>query len=122
MRILIVLLLASLFLSAGRAAEKLPLKVLYVGRETSERAEQFKTFLSAKVAQVGVANRFRFDPAQAKDYDVVLFEWPQSDRGSVFPPTNSPLGKLKDWVKPTIFLGSAGLQMAVVWDVKGGFG
>jgi hypothetical protein len=31
------------------------------------------------------------------------------------------LGGRDAWIKPTVLLGSAGLHMAIVWDVKGGF-
>ena len=113
---------AFLLLNAGMGAEALDLKVLYLGNAKSARAEEFRSFLSAKVARVGVTNRVGFDPALAKDYDVVLVDWPQSESRDEFPPKKSPLGELKDWVKPTVFLGSAGLHMAIVWDVKGGFG
>jgi len=54
---------------------------------------------------------------------VVLLDWPQSNstredwkRG------RSPLGDRNAWTKPTVLLGSAGLNLAVVWKVRGGSG
>ena len=34
----------------------------------------------------------------------------------------SPLGARKDWSKPTVLLGSAGLHIAICWELEGGIG
>ena len=34
----------------------------------------------------------------------------------------SPLGRRDEWEKPTVLLGSAGLNLAVAWKLKGGSG
>ncbi len=34
----------------------------------------------------------------------------------------SPLGRREDWEKPTVLLGSTGLNLAVAWKLKGGSG
>jgi hypothetical protein len=104
------------------AAELKDLKVLYVGNTASARAADFKAFLGTNVAKVAVANRVGFDPALASQFDVVLLDWPQPENRNEFPPKKSPLGPRETWVKPTVLLGSAGLHVAIVWDVKGGFG
>jgi hypothetical protein len=104
------------------AVELGKLKVLYVGNARSARAADFKAFLGTNVARVEVAGRAGFDPAMAGAFDVVLLDWSQSDSRGAFPPTTSPLGERAAWTKPTVLLGSAGLHMACVWDVKGGFG
>ena len=96
--------------------------MLYVGNATSARAADFNAFLSTNVAQVQVAARNGFDPAKAGPFDVVLLDWSQSESRGQFPPKKSPLGERDAWTKPTVLLGSAGLHMAIVWDVKGGFG
>lgn len=100
------------------AADLPGLKVLYVGSTNGARAEQFRAFLATNVQQVVIAERVGFDPARAQAFDVVLLDWPQSGKTD----RKSPLGPLKDWSTPTVLLGSASLQMAIVWDVKGGFG
>jgi hypothetical protein len=115
-------LLALLFLGLCPAAELRDLKVLYVGNPSSARAADFKAFLGTNVAKVTVAARVGFDPALASQFDVVLLDWPQSESQGHFPPKESPLGSRDAWVKPTVLLGSAGLHMAIVWEVKGGFG
>jgi hypothetical protein len=52
----------------------------------------------------------------------VLLDWPQSGtmRGNWL--DGAPLGNREDWDKPTVLLGSAGLNLAVVWKLKGGSG
>ena len=104
------------------AVELGKLKVLYVGNAKSVRAADFKAFLGTNVARVEVAGRVGFDPAMAEAFDVVLLDWSQADSRGAFPPTTSPLGERAAWTKPMVLLGSAGLHMACVWDVKGGFG
>jgi hypothetical protein len=122
LRRLVTLLVVWAFAHVCQATELRALKVLYVGNLKAARAGEYRAFLNGKVARIELAERVGFDPATAKAFDVVLLEWPQSESQSEFPPKKSPLGKLGDWVKPTVFLGSAGLHMATVWDVKGGFG
>ncbi len=117
-----VLLVTRLALTTSEATELRDLKVLYVGNSKAQRASEFRAFLGTNVAQVAVAERNDFDPARARNFDVVVMDWPQSERGGDSPPRKSPLGDRADWVTPTILLGSAGLHMAIVWEVKGGAG
>jgi hypothetical protein len=116
------LVLAMLVLRPCPAVELGQLKVLYVGNARSARAADFKAFLSTNVARVEVAGRVGFDPAMAGAFDVVLLDWSQADSRGAFPPRTSPLGERAAWTKPMVLLGSAGLHMACVWDIKGGFG
>lgn len=122
MKGIVSFILAMLLVQLCPAVELRDLKVLYVGNATSARAADFKAFLSTNVGRVEVAARVGFDPAQAKEFDVVLLDWPQSESRGEFPPKKSPLGERSAWTKPMVLLGSAGLHMAIVWDVKGGFG
>src|SRR5262245_8371786 len=101
------------------AAEPLPLKVLYVGNDR-DRAADYEAFLKQHFAKVTTARREGFDPATARDADVVLLDWSQSE--SQLKETPSPFGKLEDWPKPTVLLGSAGLLMAGQWHIIGGAG
>jgi hypothetical protein len=119
---LVTSILAMLLVQLCPAIELRNLKVLYVGNATSVRAADFKAFLSTNVARVEVAARVGFDPARASQFDVVLLDWPQSESRGEFPPKKSPLGDRDAWTKPLVLLGSAGLHMSIVWDVKGGFG
>src|SRR5262245_51322912 len=101
------------------AADPLPLRVLYVG-DNRDRATDYETYLKRHFANVTVARREGFDPAAARDADVVLLDWSQSE--DEVDKVTSPFGKLEDWSKPTVLLGSAGLFMAGQWQLIGGAG
>jgi len=103
----------------ARASESpISLRVLYVGHRPAE----FEPCLKTHFAKVGSTPRESFQPKSAKDFDVVLLDWPQSDLVRQQRDGASPLGKREEWSKPTVLLGSAGLNLAVVWKVKGGSG
>ena len=115
----LVLMLATVFTAVVHAADQvLPLRVIYVGHRSAE----FEPLLQAHFAKVATVARDHFKPAQAKDYDVVLLDWPQTGgtRGAWL--DGSPLGKRDEWTKPTLLLGSAGLNLAVTWKLHGGSG
>jgi hypothetical protein len=97
-----------------------PLRVLYVGNAREARARHFATFLAKHFAHVAVADRAAFDPAAARDADVVLLDWSQRD--GPLEKTAVPLGRLEDWQKPTVLLNSAGLLVAARWGLIGGAG
>jgi len=116
---LFLLGLAMVFPVTVLAADSLlPLRVLYIG----QRPDEFEPLLKAHFAKVASIARDRFKPAQAQDFDVVLLDWPQSGgmRGAWL--DGSPLGKRDEWNKPTVLLGSAGLNLAVSWKLHGGSG
>jgi hypothetical protein len=123
-RLSIVLGLAGVLANlAGVDAKDLSeLKILYIGEGGSSRAAEFQVFLKPKVRQLEIASRWKFKPEQAADSDVVLLDWPQSDRRASANAKPSPLGERQHWTKPTVLLGSAGLNLAIAWEVKGGFG
>ena len=103
-------------LSAGEAA--LPQRVLYVGH----RGAEFEPLLQKHFAKVQIVSRTEFKPSAAQDFDVVLLDWPQSEEARAERTGKSPLGARAEWTKPTVLLGSAGLNLAVVWKLKGGSG
>jgi hypothetical protein len=105
----------------GVAGESvLPLHVLYVGNAKGPRASDYEAFLKKHFKRVTVADRERFDPASAKEADVVLLDWSQRDTD--VRKAKSPFGKLEEWSKPTVLLGSAGLLLAGQWQIIGGAG
>ena len=102
------------------AAELQKLKVLYVGDLRAARASEFAGLLKTNVGVFGTAAISTFKPEQAAQFDVVLLDWPQS--GELRELKRAPLGERETWTKPTVLLGSAGLNLAVVWKVRGGSG
>jgi hypothetical protein len=105
----------------GTAGEPvLPLRVLYVGDAKSPRAGDFEQFLKGRFARAQAADRGRFDPAQAREADVVLLDWSQSETD--VRQAASPFGPPEGWSKPTVLLGSAGLLLAGQWQIIGGAG
>lgn len=97
-----------------------PLRILYIGN----RDTAFMPFLKQHFAGVEAIPlpRDQVTAAQVKGFDVVLLDWPQSHttRGAWL--DGSPLGQRDEWNKPTVLLGSAGLNLAVCWKLKGGSG
>ncbi len=108
-------------LAAASAPAALPLKILYIGEPATARARQFEGFLRQNFAAAETVSRRDFLPARAARFDVVLLDWPQpADQDRMT--GHSPLGERARWTKPTILLGSAGLNLAVVWKLRGGSG
>lgn len=97
-----------------------PLRVVYLGDEGGERAASYQEFLREHFAHVDVVPRNGPHDAAIAEADVVLLDWPQGI--DPFPPQKSPLGKREEWSKPTVLLGSAGLNLAVAWRLIGGSG
>ena len=120
LRPLMPLAVATLMFAANVMAGELDeLRVIYVG---SERTSEFVDFLKDHVAEVESAERDTFDPTDAEKFDVVLLDWPQSSDARIERTRNSPLGKREDWSRPTVLLGSAGLNLACAWQLRGGSG
>jgi hypothetical protein len=113
--------LCSLWAAEQQAALK-ELKVLYVGSTDQARGQDIQKFLSPQVKEIKTTSRKGFDPKSAQDFDVVLLDWSQGGdyRQEWLKP--SPLGPREQWNKPTVLLGSAGLNLAVVWKIRGGSG
>ena len=109
---------AFLTLVVRSAESTLPLRVLYVGHRPAE----FEPVLKTHFAKAESTRREGFKPQSANDFDVVLLDWPQSDLARLERGDVSPLGKREEWSKPTVLLGSAGLNLAIAWKVTGGSG
>ena len=106
----IALLVGLVLNGAVSGAELTDLKVLYVG---SERSSEYVEFLKGKVATVEARSRESFQPRDAARFDVVLLDWPQGEETREMRKLRSPLGTREGWNKPTVLLGSAGLNLAV---------
>ena len=111
------------FATQALAADLNKLEVLYVGDPGTPRAKAFAQLLQTNVAHFQAAARMGFDISTAPRFDVVLLDWPQSETvRQEWEQGRSPLGDRDRWQKPTVLLGSAGLNLAVVWKVRGGSG
>jgi hypothetical protein len=114
---------ALVILSTGARAfsgELKSLKLLYVGDKA--RAGVYEQFLKQHVAAIESVDRHGFKPAYADGFDVVVLDWPQGEETRDMHHLTSPLGERDKWSRPTVLLGSAGLNLAVAWKLKGGVG
>ena len=115
--------LSLLGVASARAGDLNKLKLLYVGEPAnSTRAKQIASFLQKNAGQIQAVERRGFRPEQANEFDVVVLDCPQSGNTEQERKQGSPLGARAGWNKPTVLLGSAGLNMAIVWKVRGGSG
>jgi hypothetical protein len=119
---LLILALIALGRLQPQAADLKSLKLLYVGDPGSERAKQFTRFLTSRVDKFTATGREGFKTEQAASFDVVVLDWPQGSSTQDEWRRPSPLGDRAQWKTPTVLLGSAGLNLAVVWKVRGGSG
>jgi hypothetical protein len=121
-------LTAYVFLSgAVSSADTIQLKVLYAGNPGSERAKDFVSFLEKHFAKVGSVEFGKFKEPDAKDYDVVIFDWtsiyPRDKTGkidnavgSIRSPTSPRLSK--DFARASILIGAAGGQVGQTRKIK----
>jgi hypothetical protein len=123
----------SLCLLAAAAAAQDParnpkLRIAFVGNAGSERTADFRTFLAQQFGDVQVVDRKTYDPKELQGADVVLLDWSQQEDGVISWMDNPkavrhcPLGERDAWHKPTVLLGDAGLNLAAIWDLVGGYG
>jgi hypothetical protein len=103
------------------APEKSQLSVLYVAEPGDARAARraaFQDFLERRFESAMVSEHGALDPAAVAACDVVLLDWHQGGDEDEAP----PLGLRDAWDKPCVLLGSAGLKIAMKWEVLGGSG
>ena len=116
------LLMALLSVAAVHANELKSLSVLYIGDPGTPRAERFSSFIRTNVHKFESAARKDFDPSKAQNFDVVVMDWPQGGNDGFRENPAGPIGPREKWQKPMVLVGSAGLNLAVVWKVRGGSG
>ncbi len=104
-------------------AEDPRLSLIFVGNAGTPRVIAFEELLAGHFAEVRIVGRDAFDPATARDADVVLLDWSQRDVDlRNMAGLKSPLGDRKQWSTPTVLLGSAGLLIAGPWRTNGAYG
>lgn len=115
------------FLAAPRAQDRAlnpPLHVAFVGDLDTPRGADFVAFLRGQFARVDAVERATCTPDRLRTADVVVLDWSQADgimkwlenRGA---PRHNPLGELARWDRPTVLIGSAGLDVASDWSLPG---
>lgn len=100
------------------------LHVAFVGELETDRGRDFVGFLRAQFPRVDALERDECEPELLRFVDVVLLDWPQQagviqwlqNKGQ---PRRNPLGDLERWDRPTVLLGSAGLNVAADWGLPG---
>jgi hypothetical protein len=123
------LLLLGLALGAALPAQdaKIPLTVAFVG-DVEARTKEFTDALAGHFQAV-TAHEHGTKPAVLAKADVVVLDWQQKvdaiqkwSKDEKLRAAACPLGARAEWNTPTVLLGSAGLNLACAWEVKGGFG
>ena len=121
-----VVLALSLAAAAQDRSLNPPLHVAFVGELQSPRAVDFVKFLREQFARVDAIERATCTPEQLRHADVVVLDWPQEDGVTAKfhdkEPCKNPLGEIARWDRPTVLIGSAGLNVATEWSVPGGYG
>jgi hypothetical protein len=120
---------AGLLPAQAAAPTKQPLRILFLGDPASPRTTDFAAFLGERFTSVRTGDRWSWDRALLAEVDLVVLDWPQQDGISKWMlgkdrtvPPKSPLGARAEWTRPTVLVGSAGLNTAWAWNVKGGWG
>ncbi len=99
--------------------------------EDEQRTRTYASFLRAHFTDCAVISHADARGHHFQGVDVVLLDWDQQDgvmswgrdagaRDKAL--ASCPLGKREAWTTPTVLIGSAGLNIASVWEVRGSFG
>lgn len=103
------------------------LHVTFVGELQAERGQDFVRFLREQFARVDTVERATCTPDKLRSADVVVLDWPQGEGVMHWlrhreQPRHNPLGVLPRWDRPTVLIGSAGLNLATDWGLPGSNG
>jgi hypothetical protein len=105
-----------------------PLHLAFVGNLEQPRGKDFVAFLRAHYPRVDAVERNTCDPSRLRCADVVVLDWSQQDEGvsgwlkDKKAARHCPLGDLEHWDRPTVLIGSAGLNLAAIWNLPGTYG
>ncbi len=104
--------------SKGQDIEKLDLRILYVGELNTPRSKAFIEFFKKQAKDVKSAALDGSAVKIARDADVVVLDWAQGGEAAEM----RPIGDRLTWTKPTVLIGSSGLNLSIGWHLRGGFG
>jgi hypothetical protein len=81
-------------------------------------------FLREQFARVDPVELGTCTPEQLRTADVAVLDWPKEQGalhwiGDMRVPPLAPLGELARWDRPTVLIGSAGLNFAAAWNLPG---
>jgi len=110
----LLLVLSSAGCAHTKIAAKADPRVLYVGNPGSAREKDYIAFLSPHFPQLKTADLAKFDPALAKDSDVVILDYDAE--------FNAPRPKLPpDYSRATITVGVVGALISSDLGLKTGY-
>lgn len=125
MRLATIFALLAGFTVTARSAEPLAVRVLYAGNLKDRRADDFQLFLKANFTQVTMTDLRSFREAEAKDHDVVIFDWSMTYDGKGSPDDSKPRPKIpqlsNDFARPSIMIArtagsmSKSLKLKINW-------
>ncbi|MFO1076816.1 MAG: hypothetical protein U1E73_03720 [Planctomycetota bacterium] len=124
---LLSLALAAAWLPAQDPARNPALHIAFVGKPDDARGKSFVQFLRQQFARVTPVAIDGCTPEKLRFADVVVVDWAQ-DAGVMAwlqdkkQPRMNPLGELARWDRPTVLVGSAGLNAAASWNLPGTHG
>jgi hypothetical protein len=98
------------------------LHIAFVGELEKPRGADFVQFLRQQFTRVDAVELGTCKPEQLRTADVVVLDWPQQVMAWSQDKTmarHNPLGQLGRWDRPTVMIGSAGLNLAADWNLPG---
>lgn len=122
----IVALLVPIALTAQDPTKNGDLHIAFVGAIETPRGADYVRFLREHFPRVDTIERKGCTPSKLRFADVVVLDWPQSEGVIAWmsdnKPLSCPLGELARWDRPTVLVGSSGLNLAAAWGLPGTFG
>ena len=110
-----------LFTASAIAAERIDLRVLYLGKPDSERLADFRRLLADHFAKVTTADLRTFKEADANGQDIVIVDWTNEYKvgGGVIDGKGFRAPQIsKDFTRPMILIGQAGGKVTLQLDIK----
>jgi hypothetical protein len=98
--------------------QKIPLRILYVGKTGSDRAEDFRRFLVNYFEQADVADAAEFQLEQASGHDVVILD---CERADLLSGESRELPFANGYSMPTVLQGTQGAHIGSSLHLKTGY-
>jgi len=106
--------------TSGLNQKKVALRVLYVGHPGTSRERDFVEFLERHFAKVGKGDLAKFEPKDAKAFDVVIMDYSGlTIKGNTIITPRMPFGR--GYSRPVLTIGAAGALMSDSVGLKTGY-